>query len=269
MPDCDLCINGTTVVNSALIAHNDGTTGLICTADHEDSIQIRNAHKEDGLRCDPGYPAAKMLAPRYLRKGVRERVLSTVHASTPLHEEDICAASEVLKAEDVETVAISFVWSVLNPRTNTPRRRSCARLRPMRSRRSAASSIPKREYTRTATPVVNAHLAPVMRRHVAAVGAKVVNIESTLYSRIEKPRLPALAKGGMAEIAPKHHRQAIFKSSGEGQSTPGCEGERLGAGAVASGPAMIEEAASTIVVEPGWKASLHERGSHVISKGEK
>ena len=65
--NCDLCINGTTVGLNALITHKGGKTGLICTAGHEDSIEIRNGHKEDGYRYDPEYPAATMLVPRYLR----------------------------------------------------------------------------------------------------------------------------------------------------------------------------------------------------------
>ena len=53
----DLCINGTTVGLNALIQHKGGKTGLICTAGHEDSIEIRLGHKEDGYRYDPEYPA--------------------------------------------------------------------------------------------------------------------------------------------------------------------------------------------------------------------
>ena len=92
--NCDLCINGTTVGLNALITHRGGKTGLICTAGHEDSIEIRNGHKEDGYRYDPEYPAATMLVPRYLRKGVRERVLSDGSVRTPMHEEDVRAAAE-------------------------------------------------------------------------------------------------------------------------------------------------------------------------------
>ncbi len=69
--DCDLCINGTTVGLNALIQHKGGRTGLICTAGHEDSIEIRLGHKEDGYRYDAEYPPAVMLVPRYLRRGVR------------------------------------------------------------------------------------------------------------------------------------------------------------------------------------------------------
>ena len=49
---CDLCINGTTVGLNALIQHKGAKVGLIATAGHEDSIEIRNGHKEDGYRYD-------------------------------------------------------------------------------------------------------------------------------------------------------------------------------------------------------------------------
>ena len=84
--NCDLCINGTTVGLNALITHRGGKTGLICTAGHEDSIEIRNGHKEDGFRYDPEYPAATMLVPRYLRRGVRERVISDGSIRTAMQE---------------------------------------------------------------------------------------------------------------------------------------------------------------------------------------
>jgi N-methylhydantoinase A len=168
--DCDLCINGTTVGLNALITHRGGKTGLICTAGHEDSIEIRNGHKEDGFRYDPEYPAARMLAPRYLRKGVRERVLSTGQVRTPLHEEDVRAACEVFKAEGVETVAISFVWSVLNPAHEKRAAEIVRELLPDVILTVGSELYPQiREYTRTSTAVVNAYLAPVMRRYVAAV----------------------------------------------------------------------------------------------------
>ena len=68
----DLCINGTTVGLNALITHNGARTGLICTKGHEDSIEIRLGHKEDGYRYDPDYPPATMLVPRHLQPaGVR------------------------------------------------------------------------------------------------------------------------------------------------------------------------------------------------------
>jgi N-methylhydantoinase A len=170
--NCDLCINGTTVGLNALITHRGGKTGLICTAGHEDSIEIRNGHKEDGFRYDPEYPAATMLVPRYLRKGVRERVLSDGSVRTPMQEDDVRAACELFLKEGIETVAISFVWSVLNTAHERRAAEIVRETMPDAILTVGCELYPQiREYTRTSTAVVNAYLAPVMRKYVAAVDA--------------------------------------------------------------------------------------------------
>ncbi len=110
----DLCINGTTVGLNALLTHSGAKTGLIATKGHQDSIEIRLGHKEDGYRYDPDYPPATMLVPRYLRHGITERVISDGSVRTPMVEEEVRAACRHFLAEDVESVAISFVWSVLH-----------------------------------------------------------------------------------------------------------------------------------------------------------
>ncbi|MGE0006114.1 MAG: hydantoinase/oxoprolinase family protein [Parvibaculaceae bacterium] len=168
--DCDLCINGTTVGLNAIITHKGGRTGLICTAGHEDSIEIRNGHKEDGYRYDPEYPAATMLVPRYLRKGVRERVLADGSVRTPLVEEDVRDACRLFLKEGVETVAISFVWSVLNTAHEKRAARIVREMMPQAILTVGSELYPQvREYTRTSTAVTNAYLAPVMRGYVQAV----------------------------------------------------------------------------------------------------
>jgi N-methylhydantoinase A len=170
--NCDLCINGTTVGLNALITHRGGKTGLICTAGHEDSIEIRNGHKEDGFRYDPEYPAAVMLAPRYLRRGVRERILSDGSVRTPLHEDDVVAACELFRREGVESIAISFVWSVLHPAHERRSAEIVRELLPNAILTVGSELYPQiREYTRTSTAVLNAYLAPVMRKYVASVDA--------------------------------------------------------------------------------------------------
>ena len=99
----DLCINGTTVGLNALIQHKGARTGLIATRGHEDSIEIRLGHKEDGYRYDPEYPPATMLVPRRLRRGVRERVLSTGEVRTPMVDQDVRDACTLFIAEGIET----------------------------------------------------------------------------------------------------------------------------------------------------------------------
>jgi N-methylhydantoinase A len=168
----DLCINGTTVGLNALITHSGAKTGLIATRGHADSIEIRLGHKEDGYRYDPDYPPATMLVPRYLRRGIRERVISDGSVRTPLNEDDVRDACRHFLAEGVESVAISFVWSVLHPEHEA---RAAAIVREVAPgvRLTVGSQLyPQvREYTRTSTAVVNAYLAPILQRYVDSIDA--------------------------------------------------------------------------------------------------
>src|ERR1700761_8679658 len=113
-----------------------------------------------------------MLAPRYLRKGVRERVISNGTVKTPLHEEDVRAACRFFLDEGIEGVAISFLWSVLNQAHERRAAEIVREMMPNAAVTVGSELYPQiREYTRTSTAVVNAYLAPVMRQYVNAVDA--------------------------------------------------------------------------------------------------
>lgn len=168
--NADLCINGTTVGLNALITHSGARTGLIATRGHEDSIEIRLGHKEDGYRYDPEYPPARMLVPRHLRCGVRERILSTGAVHTALHEEDVREACRHFLKNDVQSVAISLVWSVLNPEHELRAAEIVREMMPEAFLTVGSQLYPQvREYTRTSTAVVNAYLSPILSRYVQAV----------------------------------------------------------------------------------------------------
>lgn len=170
--NADLCINGTTVGLNALITHNGAKTGLIATRGHEDSIEIRLGHKEDGYRYDPDYPPATMLVPRYLRRGVSERVLSNGTVHTPLNEDDVRDACSHFLREEVSSVAISFVWSVLRPEHELRAAEIVREMMPDVRLTVGSQLYPQvREYTRTSTAVVNAYLAPILQRYVEKVDA--------------------------------------------------------------------------------------------------
>lgn len=168
--NADLCINGTTVGLNALIQHKGARTGLIATRGHEDSIEIRLGHKEDGYRYDPEYPPATMLVPRYLRRGVRERVISTGAVHTPMVDEDVRDACRHFAAEGVQAVAISFVWSVLHPAHELRAADIVREMMPDVRLTVGSHLYPQvREYTRTSTAVVNAYLSPILSAYVEAV----------------------------------------------------------------------------------------------------
>ena len=77
------------------------------------------------------------------------------------------------------------------------------------------------------------------------------------------------AKGKPAATAIKAYRDAVFSADGKRLRTPIYDGGLLGAGASVSGPAIIEEVTTTIVIEPGWTALLDASGSYLITRNRK
>ncbi len=173
----DLCINGTTVGLNALIEHKGSLVGLICTKGHEDSIEIRLGHKEDGYRYDPDYPPAVMLAPRYLRRGIRERVISNGTIKTPMNEFDVREACKLFIDNDIKTIAVSFIWSVLNPSHEIRAAQIIKELMPDSIITIGSELYPQiREYTRTSTAITNAYLSPILRNYVSTVNEYFVSL---------------------------------------------------------------------------------------------
>jgi N-methylhydantoinase A len=170
--NADLCINGTTVGLNALIQLKGAKTGLLCTAGHEDSLEIRLGHKEDGYRYDAEYPPAPMLVPRHLRVPINERVLSTGEIRTPLDDAEVRRAAELFEKEGVRAVAISFIWSILDPAHERRAAQIVREVLPHAYVSLGSEIYPQiREYTRTSTAVVNAYLGPVMADYVAGIDA--------------------------------------------------------------------------------------------------
>ena len=106
-------IHGTTVATNTLVERKGANVGLITTEGFRDLLEIREGLKEDryNLRMDQVEP----LAPRYLRVGVAERVDSSGRVRRKLDVEGLRHKVEYLKAEGVDSVAICFLFSFLNP----------------------------------------------------------------------------------------------------------------------------------------------------------
>jgi N-methylhydantoinase A/acetone carboxylase, beta subunit len=93
---------------------------------------------------------------------------------------------------------------------------------------------------------------------------EVVNVESALYGLIEKPDATTVPPGTGAEGALKTRRPIVVSADGAATEAPIYDGAKLGGGDSVSGPAVIEEETTTILVLPGWTATLHESGVFVL-----
>ena len=96
--------------------------------------------------------------------------------------------------------------------------------------------------------------------------ADVVSLRVTAIGRLGKPVLPTIARGNVdpPEPARKPSRLVWFEGHGRAE-TAVFDRTGLLAGNVIAGPAVIEEASSTTVVDPGDAATVNEYGHLVIA----
>tara|TARA_B100000749_G_scaffold92419_1_gene70421 strand:+ start:468 stop:1148 length:681 start_codon:yes stop_codon:yes gene_type:complete len=95
---------------------------------------------------------------------------------------------------------------------------------------------------------------------------ELVNIESTIYGRIDRPNYSELENKGQINDALKISRNLIFSEKGNVLKTPVYDGNKLSPGNLIDGPAVVEEDTTTLVIENGWFLELHKSGTYIIKR---
>ncbi len=156
---CDAIVHGTTIADNTLIEMNGAVTGLITTEGFRDEIEYRRGFKEDiwDVRLAP----PKQITPRRRRLTVPERILHDGSVHKALDEAALREACRRLRLQGVESVAISFLFSFVNP-AHEKRAKEIVTQEMQNAHVSASHEVLPRapEYDRTSTTVVNAYVAP-------------------------------------------------------------------------------------------------------------
>ncbi len=160
-----LVIQGTTVALNAVLQGSGAKAALLCTEGFRDTLAIRLGYKEE--RYVFGYTPPSPLVPRNLRLPIAERVDSNGDIVRPLSDDDVKDAAERLRDEEVEAVAICFLWSFLNAEHERRTAEIVRAVIPDAYVSVSSEVLPKiREYNRTSTTVLNAYVGPIVRRYV-------------------------------------------------------------------------------------------------------
>ena len=158
-------VHGSTIATNALIEKKLAKTGLICTRGFRDILTDREGGKAEPFNWDQDYPPAYL--PRYLTLPVTERINAEGEIETPLLEEEVRQAVRQFQEWGVEVIAVSLIWSIVNP---------VHELRVGEICREEAPRIPCvlshqvnpiiREYRRTSSTAINASLLPIVGQYV-------------------------------------------------------------------------------------------------------
>ncbi|HEY7244848.1 MAG TPA: hydantoinase/oxoprolinase family protein [Xanthobacteraceae bacterium] len=157
--------HATTVVTNAILQERGARAALITTRGFRDLLELRRsarANLYDLFQDAPG-----TLIPRRLRFEITERVGADGAVVTPLAEGEIDGLIAALKAARVDAVAVSFLFSFLNPQHE---RRLGERLR------AALPDIPVylscdvlpeiKEFERSSTTAVCAYAGPILASYL-------------------------------------------------------------------------------------------------------
>ncbi|MFC1861042.1 hydantoinase/oxoprolinase family protein [Chloroflexota bacterium] len=161
----ELIVHGTTITTNLIISGEHAKTGFITTKGFRDYYNERRGMKRTIYTPKEGPP--RPIVPRYLVQGVEERVDCEGKVFIPLKEDDVYKAIEVFKKEKVETVAISFFFSFVNPSHEQRVKEIIEREMPGIYVCASHEVLPQvRIYERASTTVFNAALTPGLRAYI-------------------------------------------------------------------------------------------------------
>src|SRR3954452_4111450 len=117
--DAPVFNHASTVGLNAIITRRLPKIAFLTTEGHRDILDVGRTWRPLEALTDPGWrrsfgDAARPLVPRYLRRGVKERLLASGDALIELDEAHARSQLEVLKRCDVEGVAICLINSYVN-----------------------------------------------------------------------------------------------------------------------------------------------------------
>lgn len=168
--ELSLVIHGTTLATNAIIERKGARTALLTTQGFRDVLALGNESRYDQYDLNIDLP--QPLVRRRWRVPVPERLDNTGKVLLPLDEAALRAQIEFLKGEGIESLAIGFLHSFVNP---VHEKRAAEIVREMWPglpiSLSSEVSPEMREWERFSTTVANAYVQPLMASYLARLEA--------------------------------------------------------------------------------------------------
>ncbi len=164
--------HGTTLVANTIIEGKGARVGLLTTAGFRDILEMRSEQRYAIYDLFLRYPPP--LSPRYLRRGIRERVDRDGRILQAAHADDVAEAVADFQRQGVDAIAIACLHSYRNP-ANERRIAELVQEHWSDAPLSLSSEIAPeiREYERASTTVANAYVLPLMARYLATLEGRL------------------------------------------------------------------------------------------------
>lgn len=114
LAEVETIVHGTTITTNAALTHKGARTGFLTTRGFRDLLNMRRGMK-NGERYDLQLAPPPVLIERALTLTVDERVDASGEILIGLNESHVREAAQHFRNHKVEAVAVSYLWSFLNP----------------------------------------------------------------------------------------------------------------------------------------------------------
>ncbi len=167
--EIDEIFHGTTIATNMVLEHKGARAGMITTKGYRDIIHIARHKRPTNFSIVEDIPWQKYpVCARRDRYGVSERVVAPDGAELiPLDEDEVRAAVRKMKEDQVEAIAVCFLFSFLNPAHEQRVKEIIKEEYPEVYISLSSEVLPQfREYERFTTTGLNAYIGPTTARYI-------------------------------------------------------------------------------------------------------
>ena len=179
--DISFFSHGTTVGTNTLLEEKGAKTGLLVTEGFRGIYEVMEQTRGYGpATYDLFFEKPRLLAPPYYTEEIPERVDFCGEVLKPIDVESSLQAVRRLKKKGVESIAVCFLFSFLNPDHEIRMKEIVAKEFPEANLSLSCEVLPQiREFYRMSTTVINGYIAPVVGRYLGLLEGRLREIGVT------------------------------------------------------------------------------------------
>jgi N-methylhydantoinase A len=168
-------LHGTTIGINALLQRDGANVGLLTTRGFRDTLELGRGDR--AFMYDVGWRPGPPLVPRELRLPITERVFVDGSVAIAVDEEDIRRACHTFAKSGVDSVAIVFINSYVNP-ANELAAEEALRKHGFQGHISLSHRVSGefREYERSTTTAIDAYVRPKVSDYVRRLDRRLAEI---------------------------------------------------------------------------------------------
>jgi N-methylhydantoinase A len=178
--DIEFFAHGTTITTNALLEMRGAKVGLLITQGFR-AVQEVQTQARDGNLFDYFYQKPPPIVPQSLTKEISERSDYLGNVLVPLDLDMVREAARELKAAGVQSIAVCYLFSFMNPAHEDETRKLIQAEFPGVFVSLSSEVLPRiREWPRLSTTLLNAYLEPVIVQYIDYLnrGLDEIGIES-------------------------------------------------------------------------------------------